>query len=59
MEDCGDRREARGKTIGKKESAKECALKLWNRGTRDLQEIAELTGLSPDEVKKLIESNSN
>ncbi len=55
MEDYGDRREARGK----KESAKEFALKLWSRGNGDLQEIAELTGLSPDEVKKLIEGNSN
>jgi len=46
--------EARGKTIGKKESSKEIALKLWNRGIRDLQEIAELTDLPSDEVKKLI-----
>ncbi len=63
MEDYGDRREARGeargKTIGKKESSKEFALKLWNDGIRDIERIVRLTGLSSDEVKKLIESNSN
>ncbi len=55
MEDYGNRREARGK----KESSKEIALKLWNDGIRDIDRIVRLTGLSPDEVKKLTESKSN
>ncbi len=39
--------EARGKT--------EIALNLWKRGMKDLREISEITGLSLEDVKKLIE----
>ncbi len=59
MEDYGNRREARGEARGKKESSKEIALKLWNDGILDIDRIVRLTGLSPDEVKKLTESKSN
>ncbi len=55
MEDYGNRHETRGK----KESSKEIALKLWNDGILDIDRIVRLTGLSPDEVKKLTESKSN
>ncbi len=39
-------------------AAKKFALKLWNKGIRDYNEIAELTDLSLDEVKELLKDKT-
>ena len=38
--------------------AKEIAVKLWNKGIRDFEEIAELTDLPLDEVKELFKDKT-
>lgn len=62
MEDYGEkirvRSRAEGRAEGRAERAKQIALKMWNGGMRDLQQIANFTELSLDEVKELIERNS-
>ena len=40
------------------EQAVRFATKLWNKGERDLQQIADLTDLPLDEVKKLFEGKT-
>ena len=35
-----------------------CAIKLWDSGMRDFQQIAYITSLPLDEVKKLFEGKS-
>ena len=37
-----------------KETAKEIAVNLWNSGFKDIQQIANITKLSLDEVKELL-----
>ena len=45
--------EAKGKAEGKAETTMELALKMLARGRDSLEEIAEMTGLPLDEVRKL------
>lgn len=55
MEEYGDKREARGVLL----AASKFVLNLWNSGMRDLQQIANLTNLPLEEVKKLLEGKSD
>ncbi len=41
-----------------KAQAKEFAFKLWKKGYRDLNEIAEMTELPLDEVKEMFKGES-
>ncbi len=54
MEEYGDRREAKGILL----AGTRFVLNLWNSGMRDPQQIANLTNLSLDEVKKLLEEDN-
>ncbi len=62
MEDYGEKNRERGRMEGRKEgrieTLREIALNMWNGGMRDLQQIANVTKLSVDEVKELIEERS-
>ncbi len=54
MEDYADKRARQAQY----ELATSFATKLWNKGERDLQQIADLTDLPLDEVKKLFEGKT-
>ena len=45
--------EAKGKAEGKAETTMELALKMLARGRDSIEEIAEMTGLSLEEVREL------
>lgn len=50
MEDYGDKRA--------KERSVDIAIKLWNSGIKDFQQIADLTELPLEEVKKLFDGKT-
>ena len=56
------REQDRLRKLPQKKAAKErsisIATNLWNKGERDLQQIADLTDLPLDEVKKLFEGKT-
>lgn len=58
MEDYGDKRAKQAAELTANECAISFATKLWNSGMRDLQQIADLTDLPLDEVKKLFEGRT-
>lgn len=53
MEDYADKRARKAAEIAANEKSISIALKLWNNGIRDLQQIAELTDLPLEMVKEL------
>ena len=53
MEDYADKRARKTAEIAANEKSISIALKLWNNGIRDLQQIAELTDLPLEMVKEL------
>ena len=66
MEDYADKRARQAAEAAAKEAAEKAARErsisiatnLWNKGERDLQQIADLTDLPLDEVKKLFEGKT-
>ena len=66
MEDYADKRARQAAEAAAKETAEKAARErsisiatnLWNKGERDLQQIADLTDLPLDEVKKLFEGKT-
>ena len=62
MEDYADKRARQAAEAAAEKAAKErsisIATNLWNKGERDLQQIADLTDLPLDEVKKLFEGKT-
>ncbi len=58
MEDYAEKNRKRGEEIGRKKSAAEFALRLREKGCFGLEEIAELSKLPLDEVKKLLEESN-
>jgi hypothetical protein len=62
MEDYADKRARQAAEAAAEKAAKECSISiatnLWNKGERDLQQIADLTDLPLDEVKKLFEGKT-
>ena len=62
MEDYADKRAKQAAEAAAEKAAKErsisIATNLWNKGERDLQQIADLTDLPLDEVKKLFEGKT-
>ena len=66
VEDYADKRERQAAEAAAKEAAEKAARErsisiatnLWNKGERDLQQIADLTDLPLDEVKKLFEGKT-
>ena len=66
MEDYADKRARQAAEAAAKEAAEKAAKErsisiatnLWNKGERDLQQIADLTDLPLDEVKKLFEGKT-
>ena len=66
MEDYADKRARQAAEAAAKEAAEKAARErsisiatnLWNKGERDFQQIADLTDLPLDEVKKLFEGKT-
>ena len=58
MEDYADKRARQAAELASNERAVRMANNLWNKGERDLQQIADLTDLPLDEVKKLFEGKT-
>lgn len=58
VEDYGDKRARQAAELASNERAVRMANNLWNKGERDLQQIADLTDLPLDEVKKLFEGKT-
>ena len=58
VEDYGEKRARQAAELASNERAVRMANNLWNKGERDLQQIADLTDLPLDEVKKLFEGKT-
>lgn len=58
MEDYCEKRARQAAELASNERAVRMANNLWNKGERDLQQIADLTDLPLDEVKKLFEGKT-
>lgn len=58
MEDYAEKRAKLAAQLAEKKVALDVATKLWDSGMRDLQQIAYITSLPLDEVKKLFEGKS-
>ena len=58
VEDYSEKRARQAAELASNERAVRMANNLWNKGERDLQQIADLTDLPLDEVKKLFEGKT-
>ena len=58
VEDYCEKRARQAAELASNERAVRMANNLWNKGERDLQQIADLTDLPLDEVKKLFEGKT-
>ena len=58
MEDYAEKRAKKAALIAEKKVMIDVAIKLWNNGMRDFHQIANITSLPLDEVKKLFEAKT-
>lgn len=58
MEDYTEKRAKQAAQIAEKQVSIDVATRLWDEGFRDFQQIANITSLPLDEVKKLFEGKS-
>ena len=58
MEDYAEKRAKQAAQLAEKKAMIDVAIRLWDNGMRDLQQIAYITSLPLDEVKKLFEGKT-
>ncbi len=58
MEDYAEKRAKQAAQLAEKKAMIDVAIRLWDNGMRDLQQIAYITSLPLDEVKKHFEGKS-
>lgn len=58
MEEYAEKRAKQAAQLAEKKVALDVATRLWDEGFRDFQQIAYITSLPLDEVKKLFEGKS-
>ena len=58
MEDYAEKRAKKAAQLAEKKVMIDVAIKLWNNGMRDFQQIANITSLPLDEVKILFEGKT-
>lgn len=58
MEDYAEKKAKKASQLAEKKAMIDVAIKLWNNGMRDFQQIAYITSLPIDEVKKLFDGKS-
>lgn len=58
MEDYAEKRAKNASQLAEKKAMIDVAIRLWDNGMTDFQQIANLTDLPLDEVKKLFEGKT-
>ena len=58
MEEYAEKRAKKAAQIAEKQVSIDVATRLWNNGFRDYQQIANITSLPLDEVKRLFDGKS-
>lgn len=58
MEDYAEKRAKKAAQLAEKKAMIDVAIRLWDNGMTDFQQIAYITSLPIDEVKKLFEGKS-